>query len=517
MSNAASNAASGPASDAANIRLRYGPSPTGDPHVGNIRTALWTWLHARRYGGAFIVRLEDTDQQRAIDGSLERILDSLRWLGIDWDEGPDIGGPYGPYVQSERLDRYRAAAERLLAGGDAYRCFCTPDELRERRERQREVGGPPGYDGRCGRLDAARSAERATAGDSHVVRFRMPDDGVTTFDDLIRGEITYENALLDDFVILKSDGFPTYHLAHVVDDHAMEITHVTRGDEWIPSTPRHVRLFDALHYQRPIFVHTPVILGPDGGKLSKRHGAKSVLDYADEGYLPEAVSNFLAIIGWALDDHTEILSPAQLIEAFDLADLNPSPAGFDTDKLEWMNGVYMRSLPEDELADRFVRRLERDLPADVRRPLDRALVEDFTPLIQERVKLLSDVAPMVDFFFAADIQTPPAEELLGKPYRKRQEAAAPALAAAIAALEPLATPDLWIAADLEAVLRTVAEETGERAGHLFTLVRVAVTGKAVTPPLFESMEIVGAEPCMERLRRAEGVLKAAFTAADEGS
>ena len=493
------------------VRLRYAPSPTGDPHVGNIRTALWSWLHARRHGGAFVLRLEDTDQSRAVAGSLERIEESLRWLGIDWDEGPDVGGPFAPYVQSQRRDRYEAAAAQLLESGHAYRCFCSADELRAMRERQRESGGPPGYDGRCRALDAAGSAARAAAGEPHVVRFRMPDEGTTTFEDLIRGTISYENSVLDDFVILKSDGYPTYHLAHVVDDHTMEITHVTRGDEWIPSTPRHVRLFEALGYEPPVFVHTPVILGADGGKLSKRHGAKSVLEYAVDGELPEALFNYLAIIGWALDDHTEILSREQLIEGFDLAGLNPAPAAFDTDKLEWMNGVYMRRLPLDDLAARFAQRLDADLPPEVARPLDGALIEAFTPLIQERVKLLSEVAPLTDFFFAtgaAGVPVAAPEEFIGRGLRKTPERGAPALDAAASALEPLAAG--WRAEPLEAALRALAEAIEVKAGDLFMLCRVAVTGKRVTPPLFETMEIVGAEACLARLAAASAALAAAY-------
>ncbi len=490
------------------VRLRYAPSPTGDPHVGNIRTALWSWLHARRLGGAFVLRLEDTDQSRAVEGSLQRIEGSLRWLGMDWDEGPAEGGPYGPYVQSQRLERYHEATDRLLGDGNAYRCFCTPDDLRRMREQQRASGQPPGYTGICRYLDPGEAASRATAGELHVVRFKMPNEGSTTFEDLIRGSITYENRVLDDFVMLKSDGFPTYHLAHVVDDHAMEITHVTRGDEWIPSTPRHVRLFEALGYEPPVFVHTPVILGPDGGKLSKRHGAKSVLEYAGEGYLPEALFNFLAITGWALDDSTEVMSQDELIEGFDLARLNPAPATFDTEKLEWMNGVYMRSLSLGDLADRFAQRLDGDLPAEVSRPLDGELVGAFTPLIQERVKLLSEVAPMTDFFFADHVEVAEPGEFIARGMRKQTEQAAPALEAAIAALEPLA--DTWDAEPLEAALRATAEELGLRAGDLFMLCRVAVTGKRITPPLFETMEIVGATPSLERMRAAIPVLAAAY-------
>ncbi|MEZ4554456.1 MAG: glutamate--tRNA ligase [Dehalococcoidia bacterium] len=488
------------------VRLRYAPSPTGDPHVGNIRSALWAWAYARHEGGVFYLRIEDTDQTRLVPGSIERIEDSLRWLGLDWDEGPDVGGPYGPYVQSQRLHHYDEASGRLLATENAYRCFCTPADLEAMREAQRAAKQPPGYDGRCRAIPPAEAATRAAAGESFVVRFAMPREGTTTFTDLLRGEITYENRLLDDFVILKSDGFPTYHLAHAVDDHLMATTHVTRGDEWLPSAPRHVRLFEALGHPVPIYVHTPVILGPDGGKLSKRHGAKSVLEYAAEGYLPDALFNFLSILGWSPDGATEILARAQVVEAFDIKDLVVHPAVFDTQKLEWMNGVYMRSMAEDELAEVFARELDRALPLDVPRPLDRALVAAITPLVRERVKLLPEVTALVDFFFAAEVPAPEPEQLLGKAYRNRPEAAAPAVEAAVAALEAL---DSWDAATLEEHLRTVASETGEKPGDLFMLCRLAVTGKNVTPPLFESMELVGRSRSLGRLTRAAEALRGA--------
>ena len=496
------------------VRLRYAPSPTGDPHVGNIRTALWSWLHARHHGGAFIVRLEDTDQSRAIPGSLDRILESLSWLGIDWDEGPDIGGPLGPYVQSQRLDHYRPAVRRLVESGHAYRCFCTPEELTELRKRQQAEHRPTGYEGKCRAIAPQEAQSRAEAGERHVVRFRMPDDGVTTWTDALRGEISVENSTQQDLVILKSDGFPTYHLAHVVDDHEMEITHVTRGEEWIPSTAPHVRLFEALGYERPVFVHTPVILGPDGGKLSKRHGAKFVLEYAEGGYLPQALFNFLAMMGWALDDHTEVISRDQMIEAFDITDLGVSPGLFDTKKLEWMNGVYLREMPEDELSELFAVRLERDLPPEVPRPIDRVQVEEFTPLVRERVKLLSELAPLVDFFFVAELPTPAPEELLGKPYRDRPDAARLALAAVVETFEAL---EGWEHELLEERLRDVAASLGEKAGDLFMLCRLAVTGKRVAPPLFETMQIVGDERCLERLRAAEEALRAVAPSAEPSS
>ena len=478
------------------VRVRYAPSPTGEPHVGNIRTALWTWLHARRHGGVFFVRLEDTDQTRLVPGSADRILESLAWLGIDWDEGPDRGGPFAPYVQSQRLPLYHEATARLLAGGHAYRCFCTADRLEELRNEQRANHLPPGYDGRCRALLPDEAEARAVAGEPNVVRFLVPDEGSTTFTDLLRGDITVENATLDDFVILKSDGFPTYHLAHVVDDHAMEVTHVSRGDEWIPSAPRHLLLYRALGYEPPVYVHTSVILAPGGGKLSKRHGAKAVLEYRDDGYLPDALFNFLAITGWSPDGETEVMTRAEAAAAFDFAQLNAHPATFDADKLEWLNGVYLRQLPLVDLAEQFARWLERTLPADVSRPLDRALVEAITPLVQERVKLLADVTPMVDFFFSPALPAPEVETLLGKPYRGRPEVAVAVLHAAI---EQLASLDTWEPATIEGALRAAAEHTGEKPGDLFMLCRVAVTGKTVTPPLFETMTIVGRDVCLDRL------------------
>ena len=481
------------------VRVRLAPSPTGDPHVGMIRQAIWTWLYARHTGGKFILRIEDTDQTRLVPGAVDRIMDSLHWLGIDWDEGPDIGGDFGPYVQSERTPLYRAAADRLLAEGNAYRCFATPDELREMREQQQAKKLPPRYDGRFRDYPSDQAEERAATGEAHVVRFKMPLDGTTTFTDLLRGEITFENKELDDFVILKSDGFPTYHLAHVVDDTAMEISHVTRGEEWLPSAPRHVRIFDALGYDQPIWVHAPIILGPDGGKLSKRHGAKSVLEYANEGYLPEALFNFLTITGWALDDHTEIFSRERLIEVFDLADLSKNPSGFDDTKLEWMNGLYMREMPEDHLVDIFRQRLERDLPADIARPLDQSLIEAFAPLVRERLKLLAELSPLVEFFFRSDLPTPSNDDFLVKKWRDCAADASAALSSVVTFLEPV---DEWTTEGIESALRTAAEELEIRAGELFSLVRLAITGTRISPPLFESMDIVGKGLSVERIEAA---------------
>ena len=484
-------------------RVRYAPSPTGEPHIGNIRTAIWSWLFARHTGGQFLVRIEDTDQSREVEGSVGRILESLRWLGLTWDEGPDIGGPYAPYVQSKRLDDYHAAAQRLLDSDNAYRCFCTPERLDALRKEQQAERRSPGYDGLCRSIPAAEATARA-ASEKFVVRFKVPHEGSTTVEDLLRGPITVENRTLDDFVILKSDGFPTYHLAHPVDDTAMHITHVTRGDEWLPSAPRHALIFDALGYPRPIYVHNAIILAPGGGKLSKRHGAKSVLEFADDGYLPDAIVNFLCITGWGHGDDT-VLSREELINVFDMADLSLAPATFDIEKLNWMNGVYLRNMQPEDLVEQIAARLDRDLPPEVPRPLDRAKLAAIAPLIRERIQLLSEVLGFVDFFYATDIPTPPVEQFLVKRWREKAPEAAAALAAAVEAIAGAA----WSANGLEETLRAAAAAAGVPVGDLFSLIRLAVTGKAVTPPLFESMEIVGAEACLARLRAAEAALRAA--------
>ncbi len=484
-------------------RVRYAPSPTGDPHVGNIRTAVWTWLYARHTGGQFLVRLEDTDQSRAVPGSLERILESLRWLGLDWDEGPDIGGPYGPYVQSERLPLYQEAAARLVAQGNAYPCFCSSEELDALRARQQAEKRPTGYEGKCRTIAPTTAQARVSAGEPHVIRFATPREGTTTVRDLLRGDVTVENRTLDDFVILKSDGFPTYHLAHPVDDTAMAITHVTRGDEWLPSAPRHALLFDALGYARPTYVHTPIILAPGGGKLSKRHGAKFILEYAEEGYLPDALLNFLCITGWGHGDET-VFTRERLIELFDLADLSLNPATFDMEKLNWLNGVYLREMPERDLAELLARRLERDLPGEVLRPLDRAFVESFTPLVRERIQVLGDVTALVDFFFMDEVPTPPREEFLQKRFKDDPTGAASALEAAAEALDSVRP---WDTQSIEAALRALPETIGVKAGDLFTLVRLAVTGKRVSPPLFESIELLGDTRAVDSLRRAASLVR----------
>ena len=331
------------------VRVRFAPSPTGYPHVGNIRTAMFNWLLARHTGGKLVLRIEDTDVARRVEGAVEAIMDGLRWLGLDWDEGPEAGGDYGPYYQSQRQELYRQAADRLVEQGDAYYCYCSPRRLEEMRKEQASLKQSVGYDRHCRDLSPQERAQKETEGITPVVRFKTPLEGKTGYHDVIWGDVVFEHSTIDDFVLLKSDGYPTYHLANVVDDHAMEISHVIRAEEWISSTPRHLLLYQALGLEPPLYVHHPMILGPDRAKLSKRHGAVSIIEYREQGYLPETMFNFLSLIGWSLDDKTEIMSRQELIENFSLERIGKTGAIFNRDKLDWMNGVFIRKLSYEDL------------------------------------------------------------------------------------------------------------------------------------------------------------------------
>ena len=484
------------------VRVRYAPSPTGMPHVGNIRTALFNWLFARHHGGSFIVRIEDTDRTRLVEGAVDAIHEGLRWLGIDWDEGPGVGGEYGPYFQSERLDLYQEAARRLVEQGNAYYCYCSSDRLEQMRAEQTRLKQPTGYDRRCCYLTPEEQQELGK-GVTPVVRFRAPLEGQTIFNDLIRGDICFENTTIDDFVLLKSDGFPTYHLANVVDDHRMRITHVLRADEWLASTPRHKLLYQALGYEPPLFAHLPMILGPDRSKLSKRHGATFILEYRDKGYLPEAMMNFLALLGWSLDDKTEIISKEDLIKHFDIGRIGKTGAIFSLEKLDWMNGMYIRKLSPPELAARMLPFLEKDLPAGVQRPLSREYVARIVPLVQDRLKTLAESAGLTDFLFLEDVI---CEASLLVPKKTTPEQALKALQAS---LQKLHATDRFDYESLEAALRPLAAEIGLETGQMFGALRVAVTGRTAAPPLFQTMEVLGKDHCLKRIRTAIAKLESA--------
>jgi len=469
------------------VRVRFAPSPTGYPHVGNIRTALFNWLFARHNDGIFILRIEDTDRERMVDGAVEAIIESLRWLGLDWDEGP--------YFQSQRLALYREVAAELVKLNAAYYCYCSPERLQLVREEQMKRKQPPGYDRHCRNLTSSQRAEFESSGITPVIRFRTPLEGQTVFHDLLRGEIVFQNSTLDDFVLLKSDGYPTYHLANIVDDHFMGVSHVLRADEWLSSTPRHVLLYQALGWEPPKFAHLPMILGPDRSKLSKRHGATSVTEYMEAGYLPEAMFNFLALLGWSLDDKTEVMSRDVIIRNFSLERISKNPAVFNKEKLDWMNGVYIRSLTVEEFTRRALPFLERGLSSTVARPLDQDYVRRIMPLVQDRARTLGEVAHLTEFFFAEELNYE-AKLFLEK---LTPDEAAKSLQTTIARLEGLQD---WDAATLENLLRPLAEELQLKTGVYFGLLRVAVTGRTAAPPLFQTMEVLGKNRCLKRLRNA---------------
>lgn len=483
-----------------NFRVRFAPSPTGEPHVGNIRTAIFDWLLAQRHGGEFIVRVEDTDRARAVDGAIEGMIDALKWLGLEWDEGPDIGGKYAPYIQSQRLRLYSKQAEQLVEAGFAYRCYCSPERLDAVRKARSKQQNATGYDRHCRNLSheerSRLEADMEANGGSSVIRFKMPLEGTTTVDDLVRGEVTFENRLVDDFVMLKSDGYPTYHLAHLVDDHEMQITHVLRGEEWLPSVPRHLQLYNALGWQPPLFAHLPIILAPDRSKLSKRHGATSLLDYREMGYLPHTMVNFLTLLGWSLDDKTELFSTRNLIENFSIERVSKSGAIFNNDKLDWMNGHYIREMGADELADALLRFWAAFPPPEIPILPSRELALKMVPLVQERLKTLRDAAPLVAFLFKCDIEYD-SDDLI-----QRRMDADSTRCCLNAAHDGLAALDTFDAGPIEALLRGMVKDLDVKAGQLFGTLRVATTGQRIAPPLFESLEVLGRERSLDLIAKA---------------
>lgn len=481
------------------VRTRYAPSPTGDPHVGNIRTALFAWALARANGGQFLLRIEDTDQKRLVPGSLEAIYESLRWLGVTWDEGPDVGGPHTPYVQSQRLEKYRAAADHLVAQGRAYPCFCTAERLDALRASQVAAKRPPGYDGHCRAIPPGEAAARAGS-EPHVVRFRMSDAGSTTLDDAVRGKVTFENALQDDFVALKSDGYPTYHLAMAVDDHDMRVTHVIRGEEWLSSAPKHLQLFEAFGWETPVLAHLPLILGPDHKKLSKRTGDTALLDYRDRGYLPEAMVNFLAFLGWSLDDKTSILPVEEFTRHFSLERVVPNPAVFDIARLDSLNSHYIREMPAGRWRDVVAEWCDRGLPDSVERPIDPGVIEAVAPLLRERVPVLSEIPALVEFLFGFEAPEY-AANLLAERLAGDEGAALRVLDAALLALDAIGEAD-WRRDAIEVAVRGLEAPLEMKLRRFVPVLYAAEMGRSQGIPLFDSMEILGRERSLQRLRTA---------------
>jgi len=473
------------------VRTRIEPAPSGSIHVGNARSALYNYLFARQHGGKFVLRIADTDAKRATDENYRAVLEDFRWLGLEWDEGPEAGGDHGPYRQSERFDRYAAIALKMVDDGHAYRCYCTPEELDERRKKARGERRTPGYDGRCRDLSEEERAGFEGEGRSFAVRFKVLRGRTITFEDVVRGTITTESNQIPDFIIQRSDGSPTYMLAAAADDALMNITHIIRGEDLIPATPRQLLIREAMAvYDVPVFAHLPLIVSEDGKPLSKRWGDVAVSSYRERGILPEAMMNYLALLGWSYDDRTNIFSPAELIEKFSLERVGRNPAAFDVAKLEWLNGHYIRELKPDELAERLVPFCARaGIAADT--PDGRALLESVVPLLSERLKRLDEAPGMIRFLFS-DVDP---DEKAGAALRDQAEY----LAAVREALEGL--PE-WTTAGIEGVLRALAEVRDLKPRKAFQPVRAAVTGTLVSPPLFESMEILGRDRTLQRLARA---------------
>jgi glutamyl-tRNA synthetase len=475
------------------VRTRFAPAPSGSLHVGGARTALFSWLFARHHGGTFVLRVEDTDASRVTEDAVDILKGSLRWLGIDWDEGPDVGGPFAPYRQTERLGLYRNAADKLVAEGNAYRCYCTPEELEERRQAAMARGEPPGYDGRCRRLTDAERAAFEAEGRPYALRFATPGRDMTV-QDLIRGEAHFPASDIRDFVIMRSNGTPTYLLAAAVDDHAMEMTHVVRGEDLFSSTPRQMLILEALGATPPRYAHLPLIVGADRQPLSKRHGSVAVEWFREQGFLPDAMVNYLALLGWSLDEHTTFLSREELIRAFDLSRVSHNPAAFDIEKLRWMNGHYIQQMPPGELAGMLFELLsEAGLTPDMETLLEAV------PLVNERMKLLTEGVEMLRFLFVEDV-TPNerAEKLIEK-------AGADHLRAA---LEELRHADPWNAETITEALTRLQETLGLSRTKAWQPIRAAVTGSDVSPPLPESLALLGRERTLERIEAGISALGA---------
>ena len=478
------------------IRVRFAPSPTGDLHVGNIRTALFDWAFARHTGGTFIFRIEDTDKERVTDEYIQRAIDTLKWLGLNWDEGPEVGGPNGPYLQSERLHIYKEWADKFLATGAAYHCYCSAEELEAERERQRAANVAPGYGGTCRNLTSEQIEKFKSEGRMPVLRMRM-DEGGTTFIDEIRGEVSFDHKYVPDFVLMRADGSPLYTLAVAVDDVLMKVTHVLRGEDLLSSTPRQIQVYKAMGVtpeQFPTFAHLPFVMGQDNAKLSKRNGEVSIAWYREQGFLPEAICNYLALLGWSPGEDREDISMQELVKLFEVHDVHSSPARFDMKKLEAINGDKIRALSPEEF-------LKRALPfltdANVINGTDAEieLVKSALPIIQERIVKLDEIPSMLKFLFVKEF----AVEAESKE-KIKDDQSKEVLKRALEVLEPLTT---WNHDSIESALRTaLIEEMGLKPRIAFGAVRIAATGSHISPPLFESMELLGKEASLTRITAA---------------
>ncbi len=486
------------------LRVRVAPSPTGHMHLATARTALYDYLLAKKTGGKFVLRIEDTDVKRTVPGSEQEIMDGLRWLGLEYDEGPDVGGPFGPYRQTERREIYSQHARILVEKGHAYPCFCTSERLEKMRQDQQRLKQPQLYDGLCRRLDPDDAARKVSQGERHVIRFKMLKDGTTIAHDLLRGDLVLENQNIDDYVILKSDGLPTYHLAAMVDDHLMEITHVLRGAEWLSTFPLHVNVVRAFDWQEPEWVHLSLFLKPSGkGKLSKRDAAEAikdgysvfVKDMRDLGFIPEGVLNWIVLMGWGVAED-DVLGIRDMIARFDLEHLTVSPAAINFAKLDHFNGTHIRMLTDSELAARVKPFFEK-----AGLPVKDDMLLRVTALIKVRITSLDDAVEMAGFFFRDDIRPNP-NDLIPKELTKEQ-----AIEVARKSLNVLEQEDPLTSQNAEPPMRALVDQIGFSAGQVFGILRMAITGQKVSPPLFESMEIIGRQKVLKRIRSAIEILE----------
>ncbi len=470
------------------VRTRMAPSPTGEMHVGSMATLLKNYAFAKKYGGQFILRIEDTDKLREVPGGVEAIQAIIKRYGLDWDEGPGKGGEYGPYIQSARLDIYKREVQKLIDNGQAYYCFCSKERLAEVKEQQIANKQAPHYDRHCRNISQEEAQQRIASGEEYVIRLKVPENQEITFTDLLRGEITFNSNLIDDQVLLKSDGYPTYHLAVVIDDYLMKISHIMRGEEWISSTPKHVLLYQAFGWSVPVFAHIPVFLNPDGkGKMSKRKGMVSAASFLDRGYLAEAMLNFFMILGWAKKDQEEVISLEEYIQEFEPSDLSSNSVAFDIKKLNWLNGVYIRKLSPEQLLEKIAPFVPQDFPADK--------VAQVLPLIQERLVTLADFRELTKFFHGSiNYET---DFLLKKADSK--ELVILEINETIQEIEALSD---WNLLKLEEKIMGLQEKKDWHRGQFFMMLRIAVTGEKATPPLFDTMIVLGKELVISRLKEA---------------
>jgi glutamyl-tRNA synthetase len=473
------------------VRLRFAPSPTGALHIGSVRTTIYNYLFARQRDGALILRVEDTDQDRLVAGAIDSIYDGLHWLGISWNEGPQEGGPHAPYVQSERLPLYQKHAQELIDKGAAYYCFCSKERLAALRAEQEARHEITRYDRHCRNIPPDEAAERAKT-EPHVVRLKVPDEGVLSIEDLVHSHVEWQASTIEDQVILKSDGFPTYHLAVVIDDHVMEITHIMRGEEWMASVPKHLLIYRAFGWDVPPMAHVPSVLGPDGKKLSKRHGSTAVSQFREDGYLPEALINYLALIGWSPGTEDEIFSMDDLVRVWKIEQVQSAGGKWDKERLDYFNGVWIRRLSADDL----VRRLEPFVPTE----WDREVLRRIAPHIQERLKTLKDAQDLIRFLFTDDIGYEPS---LLIPKKSDKMSTAEALGQSRAVLQSL---EPFAADAIRPRLEGLAEELGWSRKDLNGAIRMAITGRQVGPPLYESLEVLGKEKSLKRIEKAQELL-----------